>query len=137
VSAREEVKLVAWTDGGGNSTPDTEAYVGVLVVDGDTGTVLWKHGECIGKATHNEAEYSAVLMAIRFAVENGATHLLVRSDSQLIVNQINGRFRVTKRHLADRLEEIRRATEGVLAFQIEWIPREENKVADELTRVRS
>jgi ribonuclease HI len=72
-------------------------------------------------------------MAVRFAVENGATHLLVRSDSQLIVNQINGRFRVTKRHLANYLEEIRRATEGALNFQIEWIPREENKAADELT----
>jgi ribonuclease HI len=131
---KEEVRLVAWTDGGGDSTPDTEAYVGVLVVDEGTGKVMWEHGEGIGRVTHNEAEYSAVLMAVHYAIENGATHLLVRSDSRLVVHQINGQFRVTKRHLADYLEEIHRAVEGVLNFQIEWIPREENKVADELTR---
>jgi Reverse transcriptase-like len=53
------------------------------------------------------------------------------------VNQINGGFRVTKPHLAELLEQVRRATEGALDFQIEWIPRKENKAADALTwRVR-
>jgi probable phosphoglycerate mutase len=82
------MRLVAWTDGGGASTPDTDAYIGVLVVDEETGKVLWEHSKGIGKATHNEAEYSAVLWAIRYAVERGATHLLVKSDSRVVVNQI-------------------------------------------------
>lgn len=130
------MRLMAWTDGGGNSTPDTEAYIGVLVTD-EAEKTLWEHGEGIGKATHNVAEYYAVLRAIRYAVENGATHLLVRSDSTVAVNQINGGFRVTKPHLAELLEQVRRATEGALDFQIEWIPRKENKAADALTwRVR-
>jgi ribonuclease HI len=128
----EEVKLVAWTDGGGDCSPDTEAYIGVLVTD-ESGETLWKHGEGIGKATHNVAEYRAVLEAIRYAVEAGATQLLVKSDSRVVVNQINGGFRVTKPHLAEPLEQVRRATEDTLEFQIEWIPRKENKAADALT----
>jgi ribonuclease HI len=130
------MRLVAWTDGGGDSTPDTDAYIGVLVTD-ETGETLWEHGEAIGKATHNVAEYYAVLKAIRYAIENGASHLLIKSDSRIVVNQINGGFRVTKPHLAELLEQVRRATEDALDFQIEWIPRKENKAADALTwRVR-
>jgi ribonuclease HI len=132
----EEVKLVAWTDGGGDCSPDTEAYIGVLVTN-DAEETLWEHGEGIGKATHNVAEYYAVLSAIGYAVENGASHLLVKSDSRVVVNQINGGFRVTKPHLAKLLEQVRGTTEGALDFQIEWIPRKENKAADALTwRVR-
>lgn len=128
----EEVKLVAWTDGGGGCSPDTEAYIGVLVTD-ESQTAVWEHGAGIGKATHNVAEYYAVLAAIRYAIENGASHLLVKSDSRIVVNQINGRFRATKPHLAELLEQVRKATEGALDFQIEWIPRKQNNAADALT----
>jgi ribonuclease HI len=127
------VRLVAWTDGGGYSTPNTDAYIGVLVMDEETGKFLCEHAECIGKATHNEAEYTAVLAAIRYAVEKGAARLLVRSDSRVVVNQIKGKFRVTKPHLARYLEQVRTATNGTLSFEIEWIPRKENKAADKLT----
>jgi ribonuclease HI len=131
------MRLVAWTDGGGGVPSGAEAYVGVLVADEDTGQALMEHAACIGAASHNSAEYAAVLTAIRYAAERGATRLLVRSDSRLVVEQINGRFRVNKPHLADHLEAIRRAAEG-LSFQIEWIPRAENRVADKLTwKVRS
>ena len=86
-----------------------------------------------GAVTHNAAEYLALLAAIRYAVQAGATSLLVKSDSALVVGQINGQFRVRKPHLADLLEEIHRVTEGALDFQLEWIPRAENKEADKLT----
>jgi ribonuclease HI len=132
VTGRLGRSLLAWTDGGGDCSPETEAYVGVLVRDGDTGEVLWEHGECIGKATHNEAEYRAVLAAVGYAVESGAASLLVRSDSRVVVNQINGGFRVNKPHLAARLEEVRGAARG-LDFRIEHVPRGENREADALT----
>ena len=127
------MRLIAWTDGGGGVPAGTEAFIGVLVRDRETGTTLWEHAASVGTVTHNAAEYLAVLAAIRYAVQAGATSLLVKSDSALVVGQVNGRFRVTKRHLADRLEEIHRATEGALDFQLEWIPRTENKEADKLT----
>ena len=128
------MRLIAWTDGGGGVPAGTEAFIGVVVVrDGKTDTPIWEHAESAGAVTHNAAEYIAVLAAIRYAVGAGATSLLVKSDSALVVGQVNGSSRVTKRHLADLLEEIHRATEGALDFQIEWIPRAENKAADKLT----
>ena len=127
------MRLQAWTDGGGgSSTPDPEAYIGVLVVDEATGKVLCRHAQCIGRTTHNVAEYTAVLTAVRFAVEAGAQSLHVRTDSRLVVNQINGQFRVTKPHLAALLEEVREAIKP-LDFQIEWVSRDENTAADALT----
>ena len=126
-------RLLAWTDGGGgSSTPDPEAYIGVLVVDEATGKVLVRHAQCIGRTTHNVAEYTAVLTAVRFAVEAGAQSLHIRTDSRLVVNQINGQFRVTKPHLAALLEEVREAVKP-LDFQIEWVSRDENTAADALT----
>lgn len=126
-------RLLAWTDGGGgSSTPDPEAYIGVLVVDEATGKVLLRHAQCIGRTTHNVAEYTAVLTAVRFAVEAGAQSLHIRTDSALVVNQINGQFRVTKPHLAALLEKVLEAAKP-LDFQIEWVSRDENAEADALT----
>jgi ribonuclease HI len=69
---------------------------------------------------------------IRYAIENEATRLLVKSDSRTVVHQINGKWRCTKPHLADYLKQVHEATEG-MDFQIELIPRKENKMADKLT----
>jgi ribonuclease HI len=129
----DAVRLLAWTDGGGGtSTRDPDAYIGVHVVDESTGKVLCRHAQCIGRTTHNVAEYTAVLAAVRFAVEAKAESLRVRTDSRLVVNQINGKFRVTKPHLAALLKDVHEAAKP-LDFQIEWIPRDENTAADGLT----
>jgi ribonuclease H / adenosylcobalamin/alpha-ribazole phosphatase len=126
------VRLIAWTDGGGDSSPDTPAYIGIVVEDEETGETLWQHGGAIGNATQHVAEYVAVLTTIRYAIENEATRLLVKSDSRTVVHQINGKWRCTKPHLADYLKQVHEATEG-MDFQIELIPRKENKMADKLT----
>jgi probable phosphoglycerate mutase len=126
-------RLLAWTDGGGgSSTPDPEAYIGVIVVEESTGRTLLRHAQCIGSTTHNVAEYTAVLTAVRFAVAAGAQSLHIRTDSALVVNQINGRFRVTKPHLAALLEEVREAAKP-LDLKIDWVSRDENAEADALT----
>jgi ribonuclease HI len=133
VGMADRQRLIAWTDGGGgSSTPDPEAYIGVLVVDEVTGKDLLRHAQCIGRTTHNVAEYTAVLTAVRFAVEAGAQSLHIRTDSALVVNQINGRFRVTKPHLAALLEEVREAAKP-LDLKIEWVSRDKNAEADALT----
>lgn len=133
------MKLLAWTDGGGVSTGDTEAFIGVVIIDHDTGEILCEHSQAIGLATVNEAEYSGVLFALYWAVEHGATHLTVKSDSKLIVNQVQGKWRVgDATHLGEYLDEIRQIQPDLVSFKIEWIPREENEVADLLSwRVRS
>lgn len=129
------MNLIAWTDGGGVSTASTEAYIGVRVANRDTGEVLCEHSGAIGKVTSNEAEYTAVLFAVYWAIEHGGTDLLITSDSQLVVRQINGQYRVSKPHLAEYLQEIRSAIQDLSGFKIEWVPREQNSVADELSRV--
>jgi ribonuclease HI len=101
-------------------------------VDEATGQNLLRHAQCIGRTTHNGAEYTAVLTAVRFAAEVGAQSLRVRTDSRLVVNQINRQFRVTKPHLAALLEEVHEAAKP-LDFQIEWVSRDENTAADALT----
>jgi ribonuclease HI len=127
------LRLLAWTDGGGgSSTPDPQAYIGVRVVDEATGKDIMRHAECIGRTTHNVAEYKAVLTAVRFAVEAKAQSLHIRTDSALVVGQINGVSRVTKPHLAALLKEVIEAAKP-LDFQIEWVPRDENAEADALT----
>ena len=126
------MRLIAWTDGGGDSSPDTPAYIGVVVKDEETGEILWEHGKGIGNATQHVAEYVAVLKAIQYAIANGATRLLIKSDSRTAVHQINGEWRCKAPHLAGYREQVHKATEG-MEFQIELIPREENKRADELT----
>ena len=128
-----DVRLIAWIDGGGDdSSPDTPAYIGIVVKDEETGETLWKHGDGIGNATQHAAEYVAVLKAIQYAIANGATRLLIKSDSRTAVHQINRKWRCNAPHLAEYREQVHKATEG-MEFQIELIPREENKEADELT----
>jgi len=127
------VRLLAWTDGGGISTGDTEAYIGVLIIDRDTGEILCEHGQFIGNATVNEAEYSGVLFALYWAVEREATHLTVKSDSQLIVNQIRGKWQTREPVLGEYLTEVRQVLPNLVDFKIKWIPREENEVADGLS----
>ena len=127
------VKLLAWTDGGGgSSTPDPVAYIGARITD-ESGTLLWEHSEAIGETTHNVAEYEAVLAAIREAKARGATGLLIKSDSQLVVNQINGEFKVKAPHLVVLRRQVLDEIEG-LDFEIMWVRRTENTDADDLTR---
>ena len=127
------MRLIAWIDGGGDdSTADTPAYIGVVVKEEETGETLWKRGVGIGNATQHAAEYVAVLTAIQYAIENRATRLLIKSDSRTAVHQINREWRCKAPALAEYREQVYKATEG-MEFQIELIPREENKEADALT----
>lgn len=129
------MRLLANTDGG-VSGPD--GYIGVRLVDHETGEVLAEHSAAIGEATSNEAEYSAVLWALYQAEAWCAEHLTIRSDSQLIVHQINGRYATRNEVLREYQEEARRTIGRMLhgtlkTFKIEWVKRSENSAADRLT----
>ncbi len=91
---------------------------------------------CVGhgpEMTNNIAEYNAVGRAIRFANDNNHINAVFRTDSQLVVNQVNGTWRINKPHLlkmALRTRELLKANGG----RLEWVPREENEIADTLSR---
>ena len=119
------------TDGGARGNPGPAAYGYVL--EGEDGTVLAAHGEKIGVATNNVAEYSALIAGLEKALELGVSELEVVSDSELMIKQMREEYRVKNEALqelwsrAGRLE--RRFSVGVTYTAVR---REHNELADRL-----
>jgi ribonuclease HI len=135
------VRLKLYTDGGvrtggvngptqGRSGPGSIGYV---VRDMDN-TVLRKSGMHIGETTVNEAEYSAVIAGLYCARQMGATEVEVYSDSQLIVNQMNGTWACNAAILKDFKREAEVEVAEFESVEFNWIPREQNSLADSMTR---
>jgi len=117
-------------DGGSRGNPG-EAGVGVYFQDRD-GTPLQSIARFIGRATNNTAEYQALLVALARAREAGVKHLRVFSDSELLVNQVNGRYRTTVPHLQQYLQEAIRLMRQIGRVDVAHVRREFNKEADAL-----
>jgi ribonuclease HI len=127
------MKLVAYIDGSSIGNPG-ESGCGI-VLQRDDGTLLEKKGLYIGHATNNVAEYKGLLHCLEMAEKRGAVALTVFSDSQLLVNQMNGRYRVKKSHLAElHAKAIEALGRGKIRFNIQYISREKNRDADRLAR---
>ncbi len=122
--------LVLHVDGsvGGNPGPGA---IGVVIEDGH-GTPVEAWGEAIGHCTNNQAEYQALLAALRKARRLGAKTVTVRSDSQLLVRQFLGEYKVRDQKLKPLHEEARRLARAFDSFEIVHIPREQNRAADRL-----
>lgn len=118
------------TDGGARGNPGPAAYAYVL--EAEDGTVLAAHGETIGVATNNVAEYRALVEGLRKAVELHVDELEVVSDSELLVRQMTGEYRVKNAALIElSLEATRLAREiGVVTYNA--VRRVENELADSL-----
>ena len=121
---------VAYTDGGSRGNPGPSGY-GVVIL-GEDGTVLGELSEFLGMRTNNVAEYSGLLAALEFALAKGHPRLRVVSDSELMVKQIRGQYRVQSPDLRPLYEEAKRRIAMLDAFQIEHVLRGKNKKADEL-----
>ena len=120
-------------DGGSRGNPGPAAW-GVAVLD-DAGACVEGHGEPIGHATNNVAEYQALLEALALAAHRGATKVEIRSDSELLVRQIEGRYRVRHPALQPLHAEAARRIRQFESFRIVHVRREENKDADRLVNV--
>ncbi len=129
-AAREEGAYSANIDGAARGNPGPAAY-GVIVrrPDGKTHESLGKY---IGRATNNVAEYYALIAALDYAAASGIRRLRVFSDSQLIVNQIKGIYKVKHPDLRPLHERARKQAAGLETFTIQYVPREENRDADDL-----
>ena len=119
-----------YTDGGARGNPGPAAY-GYVLEDAD-GSVLAAHGEAIGVATNNVAEYSGLLAGLAKAAELGVTELEVVSDSQLLVRQMTGVYRVKNEALQDLVTEARRRARAVGTVRYRDVRREHNELADRL-----
>jgi ribonuclease HI len=117
-------------DGGARGNPGPAA-IGVVLRDGG-GEVLEEVGETIGEATNNVAEYRALLRGIELAVEHGATDLELVGDSELVVRQVEGRYKVKNAGMKELHEEAKRALRGFDSWSIRHVRRENNADADRL-----
>jgi ribonuclease HI len=123
-------KLVVNVDGGARGNPGPAA-VGIVVQDADGG-VLEEVAERIGSATNNVAEYRAVLLGIERARELGATDVELIGDSELIVRQVNGEYKVKDSTLRELHGEVSRALAPFESWAIRHVRRESNAEADRL-----
>ncbi len=122
--------MIVATDGAARGNPGP-AGIGA-VVTGEDGEVLAEIAEGIGVATNNVAEYTAVIRGLERARELGASQVLVRSDSRLIVEQLSGRFKVKNPTLQRLHTQARSLAAGFDRIRFEHVPRERNTDADRL-----
>lgn len=117
-------------DGGARGNPGPAA-IGV-VLRGPDGEVVEELGERIGRATNNVAEYRALLAGIELAARHGATDLQLLGDSQLVVRQVEGRYKVKDATMRELHGEVMRALRDFDAWSIRHVRREQNAEADRL-----
>jgi ribonuclease HI len=104
-------------------------------VEASTDHPAEEHFEALGATTNNVAEYRALLLALRCAAARGASEVAITSDSLLLVEQINGRFKVKAPHLKPLFAEAVRRAKEFRSFRIRHVRREQNKKADRLANL--
>jgi ribonuclease HI len=122
--------LVVNVDGGARGNPGPAAIAAVVATP--DGEVLEERSERIGKATNNVAEYRAVLLGIERARALGASELELVGDSELVVRQVLGDYRVKDAGLRPLHAQVRKALDGFDRWSIRHVRREENEAADAL-----
>jgi len=123
-------KVIIYADGASRNNPG-QAAIGATI-KGEQGQLITSISRRIGWATNNQAEYRAIIAALEKAIGLGAKQVELNSDSELVVRQINGQYRVKKaalKPLYQRVKELQGRLEG---FKIKHVPRQQNKEADRL-----
>jgi ribonuclease HI len=123
-------RVVVNCDGAARGNPGP-AGAGAVVTDPD-GTVLVEIAEGLGETTNNVAEYTAAIRGLEAAKALGADEVLLRSDSQLMINQMTGRYRVKTPHLQPLHRQVRDLVRAFSRVEFEHVPRERNAHADRL-----
>jgi ribonuclease HI len=127
------MRFRAYIDGAARGNPGPAgAGVHIEAVDGRPAEELF---EALGRATNNVAEYSALLLALARAAELKADTVEILSDSLLLVQQVNGVFKVKAPHLIPLASDAVRRAKQFRRFSIRHVPREKNRLADRLANL--
>ena len=118
------------TDGASQGNPGPAA-IGATIKD-EQGKLIGRISQSIGIATNNQAEYRAIIAALEEATRLGAKQVDISSDSQLVVRQINGEYRVKKAALKPLYQQVKKLQSSLDGSTITHIPRQQNKEADNL-----
>ena len=124
------MKATLYTDGGSRGNPGPAAYAYVL--EGEDGTVFDARGEAIGVATNNVAEYRALVEGLGAAERSGIDDLEVVSDSELLVKQMRGEYKVKNAALRELSLEAARIGRRIGTVRYRSVRREQNTLADKL-----
>lgn len=129
-SGMRMLRATAEVDGASRGNPGPAACGVILSVEGFPSREI---GVYLGETTNNVAEYCGLILALREARAEGVTHLTVISDSQLMVSQVNGEFKVSSEKLVPLHQKVMHLKSSFSSFVMRYVPREENVRADKLT----
>jgi ribonuclease HI len=129
VSGKQK-KAILYCDGASSGNPG-DSGIGILLAIGDQ---QYRISEYIGTATNNIAEYTALVKGIKEAKRHGAVIIDIHTDSELMVKQINGQYRVKSENLIELYEQAVSLLKGFKSYNITHIPREKNAEADNLAK---
>lgn len=122
--------MTIYSDGAARGNPGPAGAGAVLMAE--DGSLLSEVCRYLGETTNNQAEYRALLLAIEEASSKGATKLAIYADSELMVKQIRGEYRVKNEDLKPLHREIVQRLKTMGSYTIDHVPRERNKAADKL-----
>ena len=123
-------RVVIFADGASRGNPGSAA-IGVTIKD-KRAKLITCISQRIGRATNNQAEYRAIIAALEEAVRLGVKQVDIKMDSELVVKQINGEYRVKKATLKPLYQQVKQRLGSLEGFTITHIPRQQNTEADNL-----
>lgn len=133
ITSLDQGYLVANVDGGARGNPGPAGY-GVVIED-EVGRPVAELSEYLGRQTNNFAEYSGLLAALHYTLRHGFKALKVVSDSELMVKQINGQYKVSSPTLKELYEQAVKLIDQLECFEINHVLREKNREADRLANL--
>ena len=125
------MQAIVWFDGACSGNPGPMGAGAVVQVGALAAKPL---SMPMGHGTNNQAEYHGLILGLRHALAMGATSVVVRGDSQLVLRQLEGRYAVRKAELRPLHEQASRLLAQFSSFTLEWVPRLQNSGADEAAR---
>ena len=123
-------RLIIYTDGAARGNPGP-AGAGAVARD-ESGVVVDEACRFLGRATNNVAEYSALILALERAGELGARELEIRADSELVVRQMKGEYKIRNDKLRELAQQVARLARGFDEVRYVHVRREQNRAADRL-----
>lgn len=128
MSVPPAIEAILWTDGAARGNPGP-AGIGV-VLKTLTGELIHAEGQYLGETTNNVAEYRALLLGLTRALERGVRRIEVRADSELLIKQLLGKYRVQSPHLVELHAQARELLRRFESSKLVHVRREHNAEAD-------
>jgi ribonuclease HI len=126
-------QLFLSTDGGARGNPGPAALG--FVLKNSSGEIVLERGQYLGETTNNVAEYSALIEGLKAALELGADQIVIQMDSELIVKQMSGEYKIKQPHLQELAGQVREQLGQFVSFKFKHVLREHNKEADRMVNL--